>query len=238
MRTEPSAETTTEDVLDNPAWHALEGPQASVARNAPLAARYEPEVSPIGAISERTPAALSDLADLAVVRDVVVLFVAAEELPEHPAWRQAASMTATQMVWRSPSTLAAIEGEPLVAADVSAMTALVQATDPGPFGPRTIELGNYLGVREQGDLLAMAGERFRPPGFTEVSAVCTDERARGRGYAGGLVSALVERIRARDEVPFLHVRDGSPSEMTAKALYERCGFRERRAMPYTILLRK
>ena len=224
--------------LDNPVWHALAGPQAGFGRRAGLAARYESDVSPIGAVAEPTTEALGDLATLANEREFVVLFTDPDQLPEHPAWRRGPSLMATQMVWREPSTIAAIEAEPLGVSDTAAMLELVQTTDPGPFEQRTIELGDYIGMREDGDLLAMAGERFRLPGFTEVSAVCTDERARGRGYAGGLVAALVDRIRARDEVPFLHVRDGSPSEVTAKAVYERCGFRARRSAPYIILIRR
>ena len=226
-----------EAVLDNPVWHALHGSQAQFGRTTGLATRYEPDVSPIGAVAEPTSAALEDLATLASRREVVVLFTDVEALPQHPAWRRGPELMATQMVWREPSTIEAVEAEALGAANVEEMTALVQATDLGPFEPCTIELGDYIGIREHGDLLAMAGERFRPPGFTEVSAVCTDERARGRGYAGGLVAALVDRIRERSEVPFLHVRDGSPSEVKAKALYERCGFRVRKAAPFVILIR-
>ena len=72
-------------------------------------------------------------------------------------------------------------------ANVAAMLALVELTQPGPFAPRTIELGRYLGVHDNGQLVAMAGERCRLPGYREVSAVCTHPDARGRGLADRLL---------------------------------------------------
>ena len=229
---------TDEAMLDNCVWHALNGPQAAFGRVAGLAARYDADVSPIGAVAEPSSAALEDLATLLEPGEFVVLFTDTDALPEHPAWRRTEPLVATQMVWREPSKAPPIEADPLAADEVDAMIALVQATDPGPFERRTLELGDYFGVHEDGALLAMAGERFRLEGYTEVSAVCTDERARGRGYAAGLVALLVERMRARGEVPFLHVRVGSPSEHAAKAVYERCGFRARRNTPYIVLVRR
>ncbi|MYU21953.1 GNAT family N-acetyltransferase [Streptomyces sp. SID8352] len=109
----------------------------------------------------------------------------------------------------------------LGAADVPEMLGLVALTAPGPFGPRTHRLGTYLGVRDGGRLVAMAGERLRPPGWTEISAVCTAPGARGRGYAGLLVDTLAARITARGERPFLHVAEANAA---AIALYERLGF--------------
>ncbi|MGW4668758.1 GNAT family N-acetyltransferase [Streptosporangium sandarakinum] len=104
------------------------------------------------------------------------------------------------------------------------MLDLVARTQPGPFWPRTCELGTYLGVRDNGTLVAMAGERLRPPGWTEISAVCTAPEARGQGHAARLVSALVARIAARGERPFLHV---AGTNTGAIALYERLGFETR-----------
>src|SRR6202012_4519783 len=89
-------------------------------------------------------------------------------------------------------------------ADVPDILRLVERTKPGPFLPRTIELGAYLGIRRDGELVAMAGERMRPPGWTEISAVCTDEAWRGHGFASQLIRALVMSIRGRGDHPFLH----------------------------------
>ena len=116
-----------------------------------------------------------------------------------------------QMVWKQGGSArvdpAAIT---LGAEDAAEMLALATLTKPGPFALRTPELGRYIGVREEGVLVAMAGERLRLDGYTEVSAVCTRPTHRGRGHARGLVWQLVQEIAARDETPFLHVRADNP----------------------------
>src|SRR5262249_18304940 len=104
--------------------------------------------------------------------------------------------------------------------DVPEMLALVSVTQPGPFGPRTIELGEYWGVRRHGALVAMAGERIRLDGFTEISAVCVDAAHRRQGFAADLVRSLAASIVARSEIPFLHV---FTSNHQAIALYRRLG---------------
>lgn len=107
------------------------------------------------------------------------------------------------------------------------MTALVAHTKPGPFGPRTVELGRYLGIRRNGRLVAMAGERLRPTGWTEISAVCTDPEWRGRGFARDLVLGLSASITAAGDRPFLHVVE---SNVAALRLYEQLGFTMRRSV--------
>jgi predicted GNAT family acetyltransferase len=114
------------------------------------------------------------------------------------------------------------------------MLALVSVTQPGPFGPRTIELGEYWGVRRRGVLVAMAGERMRLDGFTEISAVCVDAVHRGQGFAADLVRSLVASIVARSEIPFLHV---FTSNDPAIALYRKLGFALRRRMHLAVLAR-
>jgi predicted GNAT family acetyltransferase len=121
--------------------------------------------------------------------------------------------------------------------DVDEMLALTELTRPGPFGRRTIEMGDYSGLREQGRLVAMAGERLALPGLTEVSAVCVHPELQGRGLAASLVHAVASRIQARGETPFLHSAKGSPSFERARGLYRAMGFRERRTVPLTLLLR-
>src|SRR5579863_5471469 len=94
---------------------------------------------------------------------------------------------------------------PLSAADVPEMLELVRQTDPGPFLDRTIELGDYLGIRRGSQLVAMGGERFHFDGWTEISAVCTAPRYRGQGLASRLVGALIAGIQHRSERAVLHV---------------------------------
>src|SRR5689334_2909734 len=122
--------------------------------------------------------------------------------------------------------------EPLTDADAAQMLALATLTRPGPFFARTHQLGEFIGVRIDGQLAAMAGERMKPDGFTEVSGVCTHPDHRGRGYAGVLSSLVAERIIARGEVPFLHA---FADNAAAIGLYETLGFRIRARPTMTVL---
>jgi predicted GNAT family acetyltransferase len=111
---------------------------------------------------------------------------------------------------------------------------LIACTEPGPFLPRTIELGTYLGIRRDGILVAMAGERQHPPGWTEISAVCTHGAYRGRGLATRLVRAVAAGIRERGETPFLHA---IATTTNAIRLYESIGFTLRRRTAFTVFQR-
>ena len=114
------------------------------------------------------------------------------------------------------------------------MLELTALTKPGPFGTRTHELGAYLGIRASGRLVAMAGERLKVPGFTEISAVCTHPEHTGKSYARVLMSKIIERIRARGETPFLHVRQDNTR---AIAVYESLGFQTRKLLHFAVLRR-
>jgi predicted GNAT family acetyltransferase len=117
-------------------------------------------------------------------------------------------------------------------ADAAEMQALAELTQPGPFHARTHTLGGFVGIRENGRLIAMTGERMRVPGFTEISAVCTHPDARGRGLAAKLMRIVAHRIVARGEELFLHVY---PHNKSAIAVYERLGFRHRATVHLTVL---
>ncbi len=137
-------------------------------------------------------------------------------------------LVATEALRSEPYEDAVILG----AADVPEMVDLVDRTKPGPFAPRTYQLGTYLGVRRGGALVAMAGERLHPPGFTEISAVCTDPAHRGHGLATALVRAVAHNIRERGETPFLHA---SADNVNAIRLYRSMGFAIRRKVLFTAL---
>jgi predicted GNAT family acetyltransferase len=122
------------------------------------------------------------------------------------------------------------EAVPLGPADVPDMLDLARRTKPGPFLPRTIEMGSYLGVRRDRALVAMAGERLHPPGWTEISAVCTNPEWRGHGLASRLVLALAAEIRARGETPFLNA---VATNVNAIRLYEELGFRLRKSTMFS-----
>jgi ribosomal protein S18 acetylase RimI-like enzyme len=219
--------------LDNPAWTALTGPQAHLAERRGRAARYPVDVSPFAAVADPAPAAVpggngtgtgwADLAALAGPGGVAVVPDAPERPP--PGWELAGAVPGVQMDGSRLDPAPDPEAVVLGAADVPAMLDLVARTRPGPFLARTVALGTYLGIRRGGALVAMAGERMRPPGWTEISAVCTDPAHRGRGLAARLVRAVALVVRERGDVPFLHAAADNHAGIR---LYERLGFTRRR----------
>ncbi|MGA4837682.1 GNAT family N-acetyltransferase [Streptomyces sp. G45] len=216
-------------VLDNPVAESLRGPHAPLARRLGRAATYLPGVATFCALpAEPAPSDWSDLARLLGPGGFADMF-SSPALPPH-GWEPVFELKGRQMVWPGadrlgdPPPVAGATVVELGPDDVKEMLDLVALTAPGPFWPRTRELGTYLGIRVGGRLVAMAGERLRPPGWTEVSAVCTAPEARGQGHAARLVRALTDRVLARGERPFLHVAEANSA---AIALYERLGFETR-----------
>jgi ribosomal protein S18 acetylase RimI-like enzyme len=217
--------------LDNPVLRSLTGAHARLALTQGRAVRYPADMSPFAALPGEPCAA--DWADAARLLGPgeVVLFPGLGATPP-PGWEVAGRGEGVQLV---ADTLAAEpdpEAVPLGPADVPAMLRLSERTKPGPFLPRTIELGSYLGIWRDGELVAMAGERFRPPGWTEVSAVCTDPAWRGHGFASRLTRAVAAGIAARGETPFLHA---VASNTTAIRLYKELGFSHRRDITFWAL---
>jgi ribosomal protein S18 acetylase RimI-like enzyme len=124
------------------------------------------------------------------------------------------------------------EAVELGADDVPEMLDLVARTRPGPFREQTHRMGGYLGIRLGGALIAMAGRRMHPPGWTEISAVCTDPDHRGKGLAARLVRAVAAGIEAGGDVPFLHV---AAVNTGAIRLYEAMGFTLRREVLFSVV---
>ncbi|GAA2488375.1 GNAT family N-acetyltransferase [Streptomyces longisporus] len=225
-----SIEATSSHLLDNPAWAALTGPHASFAERVGRAARYRQDVAPFYAVTDTgDPRAWADLATLvgpggtASVRGVT----------EAPAgWEVLRTGHGVQLV----DTRLRAEPDPeavrLGPDDVPEILDLVARTQPGPYLPRTVEMGTYLGIRHSGRLIALAGERLHPPGWTEISAVCTDPAYRGRGLATRLVRAVAAGIKERGERPFLHAR---ATNADAIRLYESLGFTLRRRTVFSLV---
>jgi ribosomal protein S18 acetylase RimI-like enzyme len=211
-------------VLDNPVWAALTGPHRRFAQRHGGAARYLPDVAPFLAVA--SPDAWPDVASLAGPGAVVV----GVGVPPPPDWEVVEEVPGVQLVDAGVAAEPYPDAVRLTPADVPEMLDLVTRTQPGPFRERTIELGTYLGVRHDGRLVAMAGERLHPPGWTEISAVCTDPGHRGRGLATALVRALVAGIRTRGEQALLHT---VATNTGAIRLYESLGFRVRSRPVFT-----
>lgn len=224
-----SDQVTPEAVLDNPVWHALRGPlapfadaAAPCAERAVRALRFDPQVGVFAAADVLDDDGWAALADLAGPGGLVVLM--RRDVPEpSPRWRKVYDEPCAQMVsTRAPEPSG--RTVTLGAGDVDEMLALTELTRPGPFLARTHEVGRYRGVRQDGALVAMAGERFRLAGWTEVSAVCTHPGVQGRGHGARLTGDVVAGIASRGEQAFLHV---VLSNTTARRVYERLGFMER-----------
>lgn len=214
----------TRHPLDRPVWDALTTRQRAFAVGDDLARRYDPEVGPFAAVDADDPAHLERLGAM-VAEHGPVVFLQRGAIPVPPGTTVRLAGPGVQLVLDRlaavPAMPAALAPEPLGQADVAEMIALARLTEPGPFEARTPELGGFLGIRVDGRLVAMAGERMRPEGYAEVSGVCTHPEHRGRGYGAVLSAAVADRILARGETPFLHAYAGNHP---AIALYERLGF--------------
>lgn len=219
--------------LDNPIWSSLTQRHRSFGQTQGLAARYPADVSPLAGVASLSPRAFADLRALVAPRERVALFTTGP-IGAPDQWRITRAGYIDQMICDDPRPTQASAPLRLSAADVPEMLALTAATEPGPFAPRTIDMGEYYGVRgASGALLAMAGQRLSLDGFTEISAVCTAPEARGQGHARSLLNYLIGRIRAEGKTPFLHVK----TENGAKVLYRQLGFRVRIPIQYTVLTR-
>lgn len=222
--------------LDNVIWQALTTRQASFAECCGTARRFVREVTSLSALEAPNDEGYDALAELVGAGGAAAVFLDHDYEPR-AGWERIGGAPLVQMVCANGrgSTFAPESSAEIVElgrADSPEMVALTELTKPGPFGTRTHELGYYVGIRQEGKLVAMAGERLKVPGHTEVSAVCTHQDYLGRGYAGALMTEVMRGIQTRGETPFLHVR---ADNARAIALYERLGFRIRYRGYYAVL---
>jgi ribosomal protein S18 acetylase RimI-like enzyme len=217
--------------LDNAVWHALTTDHQAFAEVAGAARRYHPDVSVFAAIDDAAGGAWDDLATLLGAEQPGALFRPGPVILP-PGWTRHGGGEGHQMVLDHLAAVTIPDARRLGAGDVGEMLALVELTRPGPFGVRTVELGDYFGVFEGDDLIAMAGERLRFPGYCEISAVCTHPEWRGRGLAAGLTALVAQRILGRGDTPFLHhAADNDP----ARRVYEALGFVFRLAVVWSVV---
>jgi len=222
--------------LDNPVWSSLTGPQQDVAERAGPVARYRTEVSPFGAFEEPPTAGhWRAMGELVGPGGVVIVTGHTGDPPVDWVVEYdgvGIQLTGTHLV-ASPAQVAATRPDVRVvslgASDADEMVALVELTRPGPFSPRTYELGGYVGVRSGGTLVAMAGQRFRPEGWCEISAVATHPDHRRQGLGQLLVRVVAAGIAGRGERPFLHT---AADNATARRLYGTMGFTVRREVRF------
>jgi ribosomal protein S18 acetylase RimI-like enzyme len=224
--------------LTNPAYYALAGAHAGLAEVNGEARRYPPEVAPFyGLPDDPTEQDWTDAAALVGVGHTAALV--RPDLPIPEIFKVDRQFDLVQLL--APESFGAdapdasplgVEAVPLGLDDVAEMLALTALTEPGPFRSRTIECGPYLGLRRDGALIAMGGQRFHPPGYVEISAVCTDPAYRGQGLGTRLIRAIAAGIQRTGDRPFLHA---SATNTNAIRLYESLGFTVSNQMKVTLI---
>jgi ribosomal protein S18 acetylase RimI-like enzyme len=214
--------------LDNPARSSLTGPHAHLAERHGELLRYPVDMSPWLALPDRRESwSWDEVAAFAGPGGTFAL--AGFDEPPPAEWDVFFQADGVQMDGTGVRGEADPEAVRLGPDDVPDMLDLVERTRPGPFLPRTAQMGTYLGIRRGGRLIGMAGERMHPPGWTEISAVCTDPDHRGQGIAGRLIKAVAAEIQERGERPFLHA---AAANAGAIRLYESLGFELRRKIKF------
>lgn len=224
----------SQSILDNPIWNALSSRQMELSEGDVLARRFPADIGPLSGLVSQTSEAYASLARLAKPEEKLVLFL--EEGPSPSSdWKLDFHGYLTQMVLEEELPQLPVDKiEPLTGNDVKAMLALTKLTNPGPFRERTRVLGTYVGIKESGRLVAMAGERLRMDGYTEISAVCTHPDFQGRGYAKALMVSIANGIIGRGETPFLHAWR---ENFNAIEVYKKLGFVHRRELHVAVLQR-
>ncbi|WP_334405437.1 GNAT family N-acetyltransferase [Bradyrhizobium sp. AZCC 2289] len=218
--------------LDRPIWSALTTRQQSLAEGGAMARRYPPAIAPFADMVDMSPKSFAALGAILSGSEIAVLFTP-DAVTAPDEFKILLAETGEQMIGTpAESSLPGVETVTLGVNDVPEMIALTELTKPGPFSARTHELGTFLGIRIDGQLVAMTGERMKPGHYTEMTAVCVHPDHRGRGYAQMLLGAVARQIVSRGEIPFLHVFSNNTS---AIALYQRQGMEIRRRLHVTVL---
>jgi predicted GNAT family acetyltransferase len=218
--------------LDRPIWSLLNGPQASLAAVSGTVCRIDPTYGPFAAAA---PGHEAELAGLLTSDDDEIWLVESAEQAAPAGTRVLRTAPLLQMIADGPLEAHPVDPELLLMAEADApeMMALALETQPGPWRSHTHRYGPYYGLREEGRLIAMAGERMRPaPGLAELSGVCTAPDRQGRGLAGRMIHRVLAGFAARGDTPFLH---SYAYNTHAIRLYESLGFRARISLVVTVL---
>lgn len=221
--------------LDRPIWNALSSLHAPVSEGGGFARRYRPDIHPFACSRDDSPESMAALAALCSPGDTQI-FLQADPVVLPPAFATTMMAEGVQMV--ADSRLPQPDDpriEKLDESDAADMLALATLTKPGPFTMHALALGDFWGIRDNGRLVAMAGERLKMAGMTELSGVCTHPDFRGRGIGRLMTLCVAGRVFAAGDQPFLHT---FAANATAIALYEKIGFRLRRRMHVAVAERR
>lgn len=215
-------------LLDNPIYNALSSAHHSISLGTAAVRYYFPAYASFAGLKDNSASNFEELYQISKPESFFIVF-SIKPLEISNQWKLIKQINMFQLVYEHETLPTGDERElvDLNETHVEEMIALVQLTEPGPFLEKTIDFGNYTGVFEDGKLASMAGHRFNPTPYTEVSAVCTHPNHLGKGYAYRLLREQIKRILAKNEIPFLHVRDDNEG---AIKLYEKLGFKIRTSM--------
>jgi GNAT superfamily N-acetyltransferase len=221
-------------LLDNIMWNCLSGPHAHFATGADGVRRYAPGFSPIVGCRDPERPDFATLANYCQPGESFYLDIWSGTAPD--GWRVDREASMFKMVWDAaqPDADAAPDAVALRPEHAAQAVELARLTNPGPFGMRTPELGEYFGYFDDGRLIAMAGERMCAGELHEVSGICTHPDFQGRGLARRLTLKLVRRQMQRGKRPFLHVMSHNAP---ARTLYARMGFRDYRETVVRVVTR-
>jgi GNAT superfamily N-acetyltransferase len=222
-------------LLDNIFWNALTGAHARFAVGSGAARRFGKGFPPMLGFADPVRPDFTAIAPHCAADEH--FYTDGWAGPTPPGWQVEIEATMFKMVWDGRTTPEdnAPDARPLRPEHADQAVALALLTNPGPFGPRNFELGDYFGLFEGERLVAMAGERLAAGPMREISAVCTHPDFQGRGHARRLVDKLVSRQLARGETPFLHVMSANA---TGHGLYQRMGFADYREAVVRVVSRR
>lgn len=221
--------TSQIDKLDNPVWWSLSTRHQSISEKNGSAYMMQNGFGPFAATAGAETGQIGDfLAMIAGRKTSALTFINGLPFGENVSPTGKGVQLVADKVAGASKT---VETEVLEDTDALQMFNLAQRARPGPFAVRTHQLGDFIGIKRNGRLIAMAGQRLKLPGYTEISAVCVDSEFRGQGLGTALVLEMAERIMARDDIPFLHTYADNAG---AIALYQRLGFRIRTELNITV----
>lgn len=225
-----------EDLLYNPVYNALVSGDAHLGFGKGEVKCFDEQVSPFAGFPEEYGKGFDDLYQL-LPTGRNILYAIPQEIKEPGAWQLLAEIKGLQFIYTGGLTSGdySLKPVPLHQENVGEMMELAALTKPGPFGTRTIEFGHYYGIFENGQLVAMAGQRLHVENYTEISAVCTHPAHLGKGFAAALMHQQLNLIQTQGQIPFLHVREDNAR---AIALYERLHFKVNRVMNFYLMKKR